>query len=91
MPIHWRDEIKSFMINHEKIAVKTGIRFTKTLAFATPILRTTHAKRTNAITDAKTDNIMSENNPSEVGANVLIFVPSNRSSVEKKYNKPNRL
>lgn len=43
-------------ISHEKMAVKTGIKLTKALDFATPNFRMDEANKTNAITDANTAN-----------------------------------
>jgi hypothetical protein len=74
-----------------KIAVKTGIRFTKTFVFATPISLTTPANSTNAITDAKTDNISSAPNDSELTFIVSIVEKSVIKKVGIKKTNPIRL
>lgn len=66
IPANLRPLSCSLSSHQASMAVKTGIRFTKTLVRATPILRTTPAKRTNAMTEANTANMSKANNPSDV-------------------------
>lgn len=87
-PSHLPGDNISSKINHEKNAVKTGIKLLNTVVLATPIFRTMPEKSTNASTDANTDNI--SNAPIAFGVIIVdeIVAKSVMKNVGVKNNKP---